>query len=64
MTMTDRDRLRVVAFYAFAIGGAYLVYQLFRPFLTPLAWAGVLAICGYPSQRRFEQRFRPAAAAL
>jgi predicted PurR-regulated permease PerM len=62
--MKDRDRLRVVAFYAFTIVGAYLVYQLFRPFLAPLAWAGVLAICGYPIQKRFEQRFRPAPAAL
>ncbi len=35
--MNDHDRLRVVAFYAFTIGGAYLVYQLFRPFLAPLA---------------------------
>ena len=62
--MTDRDRLRVVAFYAFTVVGAYLAYQLFRPFLAALAWAGVLAICFYPIQRRFEQRLRPAPAAL
>jgi predicted PurR-regulated permease PerM len=62
--VTERDRLRKFAFYAFLLVGAYLVYEVVRPFLSPLAWAGVLAICFYPVQQRFEQRLRPSSAAL
>ena len=62
--VTERDRLRKFAFYAFVLVGAYLVYQVVRPFLSPLAWAAVLAICFYPVQQRFEQRLPPAPAAL
>ncbi len=62
--VTERDRLRKFAFYAFLLVGAYLVCQVVRPFLSPLAWAGVLAICFYPVQQRFEQHLRPAPAAL
>src|SRR5262249_18712142 len=61
---TDRERLGALAFYAVAILIAYLVYQLFQPFLVPLAWAAVLAICFYPTHRRFEQHFKRAGAAL
>jgi predicted PurR-regulated permease PerM len=52
----ERDRIAALGFYALAVLLAYLVYQLFRPFLTPLAWAGVLAICFYPTHQRFEQQ--------
>jgi len=62
--LTDRERLGALAFYAVAILIAYLVYQLFQPFLVPLAWAAVLAICFYPTHKRFEQHFKRAAAAL
>jgi predicted PurR-regulated permease PerM len=61
---TDRERLGALAFYAVAILIAYLVYQLFQPFLVPLAWATVLAICFYPTHKRFERHFKRAAAAL
>src|SRR5215470_4332632 len=63
---TDRERLGALAFYAVAVLLVYLVYQLFQPFLVPLAWAAVLAICFYPTHQRFEQRLghRGAAALL
>ena len=60
---TDRERLAVLAFYAVAVLFAYLVYQMFRPFLAPLAWAAVLAICFYPAHRFFERSLAPGAAA-
>jgi predicted PurR-regulated permease PerM len=43
---------------------AYLVYQLFRPFLVPLAWSAVLVICFYPTHCRFERRLSGGRAAL
>jgi predicted PurR-regulated permease PerM len=61
---TDRERLGALAFYGVAVVLAYLVYQLFQPFLVPLAWAAVLAICFYPTHRRFEERFGRSGAAL
>lgn len=64
LAVTERDRLRKFAFYALLLVGAYLVCQVVRPFVTPLAWAGVLAICFYPVQQRLEHRLRPAPAAL
>ena len=60
----DRERLRVLTFYAGAVLLAYLLYQLFLPFLVPLAWAAVIAICFHPAHRRFEHRFGPGRAAL
>ena len=61
---TERERLGVVGSYALGVLLAYLVYQLFRPFLVPLAWAAVLVICFYPTHRRFERRWRRTPAAL
>jgi predicted PurR-regulated permease PerM len=63
-SFTDRERVAVLGFYALAILLSYLVYQLFKPFLVPLAWAGVLTICFYPAHLRFERRFSPGRSAL
>src|SRR5205814_2283641 len=60
----ERDRVAALGFYALAVLLTYLVYQLFLPFLTPLAWAGVLAICFYPTHQRFERRMRRGLAAF
>jgi predicted PurR-regulated permease PerM len=60
----ERDRIAAIGFYALAVLLVYLVYQLFEPFLTPLAWAGVLAICFYPTHQRFERRMRRGLAAF
>jgi predicted PurR-regulated permease PerM len=61
---TERDRLTVGWFYGLAVLLAYLVYQLFRPFLVPLAWSAVLVICFYPTHCRFERRWSAGRAAL
>jgi predicted PurR-regulated permease PerM len=61
---TDRERIATLGFYGLAVLFGYLVYQLFRPFLVPLAWAGVLVICFYPTHERLERRLGPGRAAL
>jgi predicted PurR-regulated permease PerM len=61
---SEPDRIAALGFYALAVLLAYLVYQLFQPFLTPLAWAGVLAICFYPTHQKFERRMRRGLAAF
>ena len=63
-TPPERERLAALGFYAVVVLLAYLIFQLFRPFLAPLAWSAVLAICFYPTHRRIERRFRPGRAAL
>lgn len=40
---SPRDRIHTLLFYGTVLLLAYLVYLLFRPFLTPLLWAAVLA---------------------
>lgn len=64
MASSSRERIGALGFYAIAVLVAYLVYQLFRPFLVPLAWAAVLAICFYPMHRRFERRLGRGRAAF
>lgn len=61
---TARERLAGIGFYALVLLFAYLVFLLFRPFLVPLVWAGVLAICFYPVHSRVERRSTPSVAAL
>jgi predicted PurR-regulated permease PerM len=61
---TERERIASIGFYGLVVLFAYLVYLLFRPFLVPLAWAGVLAICFYPVHSRFERRLGRSQAAL
>jgi predicted PurR-regulated permease PerM len=63
-TSPERERAAALGFYAVAVLLLYLVYQVFRPFLVPLTWAGVLAICFYPTHQRFERRMGRGMAAL
>jgi predicted PurR-regulated permease PerM len=42
----------------------YLCARIFKPFLMPLVWAGILALCAQPLQRRLMGRFKPAPAAI
>ncbi|HVH26495.1 MAG TPA: AI-2E family transporter [Vicinamibacterales bacterium] len=42
-TSAARERINGLLFYGTVLLLAYLVYLLFRPFLTPLLWAAVLA---------------------
>jgi predicted PurR-regulated permease PerM len=63
-TSTERERIGAIGFYGVVVLLGVLVYQLFRPFLVPLTWAAVLAICFYPTHYRFEQRLSRNRAAL
>ncbi len=60
----ERERIRLVLFYGTVILVGYLVFLVIQPFLGPLLWAAVLAVCFYPLQVRIEARFAPARAAL
>jgi predicted PurR-regulated permease PerM len=60
----QRERLAALAFYAVVVLLAYLVYRLFRPFLVPLAWAGVLAIAFAPMHRQIARGLKPGPASL
>lgn len=58
-----QDRTQRLLFYGvllLVIAGLYLVA---RPFLVPLAWAGILTICFWPLHARIAARLSPVAAA-
>jgi predicted PurR-regulated permease PerM len=58
-----RERIATLLFYGTVLLLAYLLYLLFRPFLTPLAWAAVFAALFYPPFRRLEARWGKTWAA-
>lgn len=61
--MTDKDRLHHLIYYAAVILVGYLLFQIVQPFLQPLGWAGVLAVCVQPVYQRFMRRFGATKAA-
>jgi predicted PurR-regulated permease PerM len=60
---TEYDRVEALAFYGIVILIAYTLYLLFQPFLQPLGWAGVLAVCCYGWHERLERRWGPTGGA-
>jgi predicted PurR-regulated permease PerM len=58
-----RERSTTLLFYACIFLLAYLVYMLFRPFLTPLAWAAIFAAFFYQNYKKLERRFGRTSAA-
>jgi predicted PurR-regulated permease PerM len=61
--LRNREQLSTAVFYAVLVLLAYLVYQVFRPFLVPVGWAGVLVVVFYPWHSRLEQKWGPTRAA-
>jgi len=60
-----RDRNTALAFYGCVFLLGYLLYQLFAPFLMPLAWAAIFGALFHGVYSRLEQRFgRTPAASL
>ena len=60
-----RERSTTLLFYGCVLLLGYLLYQLFEPFLRPLAWAAIFAAFFYSRHKRFEQRFgRSTGASL
>ena len=58
-----RERIATLLFYGTVLLLAYLLYLLFEPFLTPLAWAAILAAFFYAPYRRLERRVGQSWAA-
>ncbi|HKY21045.1 MAG TPA: AI-2E family transporter [Vicinamibacterales bacterium] len=60
-----RERSTTLLFYGCVLLLGYLLYQLFSPFLMPLAWAAIFAAFFHSHHQRLERRFgRSPAAAL
>lgn len=59
----ERARLATISFSAAVLLLAYSVYLLFRPFLIPLSWAGVMVVCCYPAHAWLRRWLAPGAAA-
>jgi predicted PurR-regulated permease PerM len=60
---TDRQRLKTFLFYGIIILLGYMVFCVARPFLIPLAWAGILTLCTQPLYNRFARKLRPSVSA-
>jgi predicted PurR-regulated permease PerM len=60
---TARERSTTLVFYGCVFLLGYLVYRLFDPFLTPLAWAAVFAAFFHQEYRRLAARFGKTGAA-
>jgi predicted PurR-regulated permease PerM len=58
-----RQRSTTLLFYGCVLLLGYLLYQLFEPFLRPLAWAAIFAAFFHAKHKRLEQRFGRSAAA-
>ena len=61
---TERERLNLVIFYGAILLLGYLAYRIIEPFLAPLAWSGVLALCAYPLFGKLEPRLGPTRSAI
>jgi len=53
------DRFATILFYGLLFLLLYHVFQIFQPFLVPLAWAGVFVVFFYPWHQKLEKRFGP-----
>ena len=58
-----RERSTTLLFYGCVILLGYLLYELFQPFLGPLAWAAVFAAFFHSQHKRLERRFGRSTAA-
>jgi predicted PurR-regulated permease PerM len=64
MTTGERGLVTTLILYALVGLLAYLMYLVVRPFLVPLAWAGVLVIFFYPLHTRLRARYGRSRAAV
>jgi predicted PurR-regulated permease PerM len=58
-----RQRSTTLLFYGCILLLGYLLYQLFEPFLTPLAWAAIFAAFFHARHKQFETHFGKTGAA-
>ena len=64
MVLSEKERLSRLLFYAYVLALTYLAYLILQPFLMPLAWAGVLALCVWPVFTRLQRRLGTNRAAV
>ncbi len=62
-TAGAQARVQHVLFYGMLALIGWLLYLVVRPFLVPLGWAAVLAICFFPVHKRIAARLSPTLAA-
>ncbi|HET9468622.1 MAG TPA: AI-2E family transporter [Vicinamibacterales bacterium] len=58
-----RQRSTTLLFYGCVLLLGYLLYQVFEPFLRPLAWAAIFAAFFYSRHKQLEDRFGRTVAA-
>lgn len=58
-----QKRIESLLFYGAVLLIFYLAYRVFEPFLQPLGWAVVLAVCLHPMHERLLRRMSPVKAA-
>lgn len=63
MVETTDNRFSNVLFYGVVLCLAYLVFLIFQPFLTPLAWAAVFGVIFYSLHKRFERKWSNSVSA-
>jgi predicted PurR-regulated permease PerM len=62
-TGSARERISLLLFYGTVLLLAYLLFLLFKPFLTPLAWAAILAALFYSPHKQMERLWGRTLAA-
>ncbi len=55
----ERERISYVLYYAAVLLVGYLTFLVVSPFLVPLGWAAVLAVCVYPVYVAADAETRP-----
>lgn len=62
--MSDRERIAQIIYYGAVLLVGYLSFLIFQPFLVPLGWGAVLAVCVYPLHKWLTPRVGRSKAAL
>lgn len=64
MGTIENTRLTVLLFYAYVLVLVFFAFQILQPFLVPLGWAGMLALCLWPLQTKLVPRLGNTRSAL
>ncbi len=64
MAQTAENRFSNVLFYGVVLCLAYLVFRVFQPFLSPLAWAVILGVIFYSLNERFKRKWGRTQSAV
>src|SRR5579863_7872917 len=64
MAESSENKFSNVLFYGVVLCLAYLVFRVFQPFLSPLAWAVVLGVIFHALNKRFERKWGRTQSAV